>query len=89
MNERPTILWFRLDLRLSDNPALRVATERNRSIVPIYIWAPDEDADWPPGAASRWWLHQSLKSLDDSLRKAGSRLVIQTSRKYLAQLTDR
>jgi len=29
-----------------------------------------------PGAASRWWLHQSLRSLDGSLRAQGSRLVI-------------
>lgn len=28
------------------------------------------------GGASSWWLHQSLTALDDSLRKAGSRLIL-------------
>ncbi|WP_323825431.1 deoxyribodipyrimidine photo-lyase, partial [Pseudomonas aeruginosa] len=28
------------------------------------------------GAASRWWLHHSLASLDADLRKLGSRLIL-------------
>ncbi|MEL0210628.1 MAG: deoxyribodipyrimidine photo-lyase, partial [Novosphingobium sp.] len=28
------------------------------------------------GGASRWWLHHSLHSLDRSLRKVGSRLIL-------------
>jgi deoxyribodipyrimidine photo-lyase len=44
--------------------------------VPVFIWAPDEEGGWPPGAASRWWLHHSLASLDASLRDRGSRLVL-------------
>src|SRR5215212_10914064 len=71
-----TIVWFRLDLRLGDNPALTTATKRKAGIVPVFIWAPDEEVPWPPGSASRWWLHQSLCSLDRRLRAAGSRLVI-------------
>jgi deoxyribodipyrimidine photo-lyase len=42
----------------------------------VFIWAPDEEGHWPPGAASRWWLHQSLAQLDASLRRFGSRLII-------------
>jgi deoxyribodipyrimidine photo-lyase len=71
-----SILWFRLDLRLADNPALEAALAHNGAVLPIYIWSPDEEQPWQPGAASRWWLHQSLKSLDASLRERGSRLVI-------------
>jgi deoxyribodipyrimidine photo-lyase len=44
--------------------------------VPVFIWAPEEEAPWQPGAASRWWLHQSLLALQDELRKPGSGLVI-------------
>jgi deoxyribodipyrimidine photo-lyase len=71
-----TILWFRLDLRLADNPALRAAARRGGAVVPVFIWAPEEEGDWPPGAASRWWLHHSLAVLDGCLRKLGSRLII-------------
>jgi deoxyribodipyrimidine photo-lyase len=74
VNMSDTILWFRLDLRLADNPALRAVTERGRGVLPVFIWAPE--APWEPGAASRWWLHQSLAALDTALGRLGSRLVI-------------
>jgi deoxyribodipyrimidine photo-lyase len=70
------IVWFRQDLRLVDNPALLAAVRRGGPVIPVFIWAPEEEGDWPPGAASRWWLHQSLKHLDASLRQLGSRLII-------------
>ena len=70
------LVWFRLDLRLSDNPALDAAAESGFEVVPVFIWAPEEEGDWTPGAASRWWLHQSLQSLDAELRRRGSALVL-------------
>jgi deoxyribodipyrimidine photo-lyase len=70
------LVWFRLDLRLTDNPALAGAASRFDHLVPVFIWAPEEDGDWPPGAASRWWLHQSLKMLDVDCRRAGMRLIL-------------
>jgi deoxyribodipyrimidine photo-lyase len=76
MMPAPSLVWFRIDLRLADQPALSAAIRRGGPIVPVFIWAPDEELPWPPGGASRWWLHQSLKSLDESLRVLGSRLVI-------------
>ena len=72
----PSIHWFRLDLRLADNPALRAALKSGEPIVPVFVWAPDEEGDWPPGGASKWWLRQSLAALDKNLREIGSRLVI-------------
>lgn len=73
---KPAIVWFRQDLRLADNPALLAAASRGEPIIPVYIWAPEEEGAWPLGAASRWWLHQSLKQLDTSLRQLGSRLIL-------------
>ena len=70
-----TIVWFRHDLRLDDNPALAAAAARGR-VVPVFIHAPDEEAPWEPGAASRWWLHHSLERLATALAKAGAPLVI-------------
>lgn len=72
---RPSLVWFRHDLRLEDNPALSAALRRGGPVIPVYIWAPDEEGDWPPGGASRWWLHQSLAALDRRLRELGSRLT--------------
>ncbi len=50
--------------------------ERGAPIVPVYIWAPDEEGGWPPGAASRWWLGRSLAALGAGLEKRGSRLIV-------------
>jgi deoxyribodipyrimidine photo-lyase len=46
--------------------------------VPIYIHAPDEEAPWQPGAASRWWLHHSLTALSADLAQRGSRLIVRS-----------
>jgi deoxyribodipyrimidine photo-lyase len=75
MNDTPaTLVWFRRDLRLADNPALAAACEGGGRVVPAYVHAPEEEGDWPPGAASRWWLHHSLERLAESLKKRGSGL---------------
>src|ERR1041385_5234630 len=71
-----SLVWFRLDLRLADNPALQAAAPRGRAVVPVFIYAPEEEAPWAPGAASRWWLHQSLRALQARLSEIGSRLVL-------------
>jgi deoxyribodipyrimidine photo-lyase len=71
----PALVWFRFDLRLTDNPALIAATACNKKIVPVFIWAPEEEGDWPPGSASRWWLHQSLEALESAFRRRGIQLV--------------
>lgn len=76
MSMSTSLVWFRLDLRLADQPALAMAMRRGGAVVPVFIWAPEEEAPWEPGAASRWWLHQSLEQLDGALRARGSRLVI-------------
>ena len=71
-----TIVWFRADLRLTDNPALMAAVARGGPVVPVFVWSPQDDGAWPPGAASRWWLHHSLERLDAALRVRGARLII-------------
>ncbi len=61
-----SILWFRQDLRLGDNPALLCAVERGE-ILPIFILDEESENFRKNGAASRWWLHHSLEKLNDSL----------------------
>ena len=70
------IFWFRRDLRLADNPGLIAALDAAEQVLPVYLWSPEEEGEWAPGGASRWWLHQSLGTLDASLRARGSRLLL-------------
>ena len=70
------LVWFRQDLRIDDNPALAAAVKTGRPIIPVYIHAPDEEARWTPGGASKWWLHHALESLDLELQKHGNKLVL-------------
>ncbi len=71
-----SIVWFRSDLRLEDQPALQAAMARKGPIIPAFIWAPDDESPWQSGAASRWWLHQSLVGLQHDLERLGSKLII-------------
>src|SRR5262245_2426386 len=73
---KPTLLWFRCDLRLQDNPALHAAAGRGGAVIPVYILDDNGEGGWRPGGASRWWLHHSLAELDASLRDRGSRLTM-------------
>ena len=69
------IVWFRRDLRLTDNPALEYAVANGYEIVPVYIHEPDSNFAWNPGSASKWWLHESLVALRESLAAVGGDLV--------------
>ena len=62
----PVIMWFRADLRLADNPALRAACQSD-ALLPIYILEDDDAGSDTMGAASRVWLHHSLAALNQSL----------------------
>ena len=67
MAQAPTsIVWFERDLRLADHAALTAAAERGRVLV-LFVAPPSVAAGWAPGAASRWWLHHSLKVLQAAL----------------------
>ncbi len=60
---------------MADNPALAASVKRG-PVIPVFIWAPEEEGSWPPGGASRWWLHNSLAALDAALRRKHSRLIL-------------
>jgi len=63
---KPVIVWFRQDLRLADNPALRAAAQTGAPIIALFVL---DDGGRTLGGASRWWLHHSLAALDASLKK--------------------
>ena len=64
--------WFRYDLRLKNNPSLNSLSKKVDEIIPIYIFDPKERI----GSASKWWLEQSLHSLDQTIIKLGGHLNI-------------
>ena len=73
---QPAIVWFRDDLRLSDQPALAAAIECGAPVLCIYVFDEASEGLRPLGGASRWWLHHSLAALADSLARIGGRLDI-------------
>lgn len=72
---------------MEDNPALAAAV-RAGAVVPLFIWAPEEEGHYYPGRVSRWWLKQSLAHLDMSLRSLGTSLVTKRSTDSVASLLE-
>jgi deoxyribodipyrimidine photo-lyase len=72
----PSIVWFRDDLRLADNPALRAALDRDEPVIGLYVLDEESPGVRAIGGAARWWLHHSLTSLGERLRERGGALVL-------------
>lgn len=65
----PTLLWFRQDLRLADNPALSAAAAR--PMLAVHVLDDAGAGPWAHGGAQRWWLHHALDALAASLAAQG------------------
>jgi len=73
--KKRTIIWLRNDLRLSDNGAINYAYQNNCEILFLYIL----DTHYKIGSASKWFLHQSLKSFKKDLKeKYNANLLIKS-----------
>ena len=71
-DDAPVIMWFRRDLRLSDNPALLAAAHTGRPVIPLYI---HDEVSASKGAAALWRLEKSLEAFEPRLAALGSPLV--------------
>lgn len=71
-----TIVWFREDLRIADNPALTWALERGEPVVPVFVLDDESPGDWRLGGAARWWLYHSLSTLAADLHAHGASLIL-------------
>lgn len=74
-----SLLWFRRDLRLADNPALIAATKQAQAagglLLPLFIWE-RRLYDGPRSSPNRsWFLRESLAALREQLHARGSELL--------------
>lgn len=67
--EKNCLVWIRQDFRLYDNPVLVAAMATGKPVIMLFILEEYQDNPWPLGAASKWWLAQSLMSLQRDLTK--------------------
>jgi deoxyribodipyrimidine photo-lyase len=70
------IHWFRRDLRLADNLALRAALETGLPVIPLFIFDPALLRGERFSPARLGFMLDGLRSLDESLRPHGTRLLI-------------
>ncbi len=75
-DSNPALVWFRQDLRLADNPALRHAAASGRAVLAVYVLDDAAPGVWRMGGAHRWWLHHSLAALAQSLAAIGGSLIL-------------
>ena len=71
-----TVVWFRDDLRVADQPALHHAAESGEPVVCLYVLDEESEGIRPLGGAAKWWLHHSLGSLAAALEDLGIPLTL-------------
>lgn len=79
------MIWFRKGLRIHDNPALDQARRGCKHLYPVFVLDPHyldpDQTTFSPGSARSGlnriqFLLESLRDLDASLRRLGSRLLL-------------
>ena len=79
------VVWFRDDLRVTDNPTLRGAVEAADEVVPVYVDDPDSYGDTRYGTQKLGshrarFRRESLRDLRESLRERGGDLIVRQGR---------
>jgi len=70
------LFWHRRDLRLSDNLGLAAAAAATPAVTGVFVLDPALLAAPELAPARLWFLRESLAELEESWRRAGSRLVL-------------
>ncbi|WP_262175773.1 cryptochrome/photolyase family protein [Saccharococcus sp. Marseille-Q5394] len=76
-----TIVWFRKDFRLHDNPALWEAAKEG-IVIPVFIWSEEEKREYAESEASSWWLYHSVATLEKGLQAHGLKLFIKSGDEF-------
>lgn len=73
----PSMMWFRADLRVHDNPALVEACRASDGVIAVFLLAGTQwkEHDW--GDVRVTFLHQTLGKLKDALDEMGIPLLIE------------
>jgi deoxyribodipyrimidine photo-lyase len=85
------IFWFRRDLRLTDNTALKMALESGVPVLPIFIFDTDILEELPADDARVTFLHDSIQAIQAALKPFGKSVAVLRGRpvEVLAQLLER
>ena len=70
------IVWFRRDLRLRDNPALRAALDTSEQVVPVFVFDDRMLHGRHASGPRTQFLLECLDELAAGLRDRGANLVI-------------
>lgn len=70
------IFWFRRDLRLKDNTALKVALNSDMPVLPVFIFDTEITGELPSDDARVNFIYECLSDLNTGLLKHGSSLFI-------------
>lgn len=70
-----SLVWFRDDLRVADNPAL-LAAAADGGAVALYVLDGESAGIRPLGGAATWWLHHALADLRGELAQLGIPLLL-------------
>jgi deoxyribodipyrimidine photo-lyase len=73
MADAPILLWFRRDLRLTDQPMLAQAAASGRPLLAVFVLDPETEA---LGAAAKWRLGLGLAAFAAQLARLGLTLVL-------------
>ncbi len=81
VHSSPVVIhWFRRDLRLTDNTALRHAVQPGVSVVPVFILSDWKNAHGWTGPARQHFLCGCIESLAKNIETIGSRLIIRSGK---------
>jgi deoxyribodipyrimidine photo-lyase len=81
---RPSLVWFRRDLRLIDHPALQAALESSDCVVPVFCFDRRLLRGRHRSGPRTQFMLECLRDVDRSLRERGSRLVVRDGPPALA-----
>ena len=70
------IFWFRRDLRLEDNTALKLALLKNKNILPIFIFDNNITDSLPEDDARISFIYYQLSKIDMLLKQHSSSLLV-------------
>ena len=88
--QQHSLVWFRKDLRLSDNPALHSVAAKDDPTLLLFILDTQTEGALPVGGAAAWWLHHSLTALAKDIAEKGGRLILRRGdpQAILSEITE-